>query len=185
MSVVRNSLVLILSACCFFFANSAGAQVPGNRDKERIRILETRVNQLEGVIANINQRVSNLEYNRRPDPYPQPPEQQEVICTMIDRIYSKVFIGRGRVRLEAEADVRTSCSASIHASYCQEAVKCSDPMKDPFVRGAICTLTDTAYSKTFKGEAKSVLEAEYNTRKTCGNQVHPSYCTGPIRCETY
>ncbi|CAE80350.1 hypothetical protein predicted by Glimmer/Critica [Bdellovibrio bacteriovorus HD100] len=184
MSLIRNSLVLGLSAACFLFANSAGAQERGQeRSLERIRILETRVNQLEGIISQINQRVSNLEYNQRPEPYP--PVAAEVACMVTDTGYSKVFLGKGRIKLEAEAAAREACGKAVHSSYCQGAVKCSDPRQDRPIAGAICMLTDTGYAKTFKGEGKSLIEAEYNTRKQCGDQVHPSYCVGSIRCETF
>ncbi|AFY02167.1 hypothetical protein [Bdellovibrio bacteriovorus] len=181
MSLIRSSLVLVLSASCFLFAHSAGAQ---DRSAERIRILETRVNQLEGVISQINQRVSNLEYNQRPEPYP-PPAALEVACMITDSGYSKVFLGKGRIKLEAEASAREACGKGVHASYCQGAVKCSDPRTERPIAGAICMLTDSGYGKTFKGEGKSLVEAEFNARKSCGDQVHPSYCVPNVRCDTF
>lgn len=181
MSLIRNSLVLGLSAVCFLFAHNAGAQ---DRSAERIRILETRVNQLEGIISNINQRVSNLEYGQRPQPYPEP-VAQEVACMLTDTGYSKVFLGKGRIKLEAEAAVRESCGKAVHASYCQAAVKCSEPRGDRPIQGAICVLTDTGYNKTFKGEGKSLIEAEFQARSQCGSQVHPSYCLANVRCDTF
>jgi hypothetical protein len=46
-------------------------------------------------------------------------------------------------------------------------------------------LTDSGFGKTFRGEATSLVEAEYNARKSCGGSVHPSYCLGTVRCDTY
>ncbi|WII73830.1 hypothetical protein QJS83_08060 [Bdellovibrio sp. 22V] len=179
MSALRNSVILVLSACCFFFATNAHAQ---DRNAERIRILESRVYQLEGALSQINQRLTNLEYGQRPPPFPEP-GRTEVACMITDSGYSKVFLGKGRVKLEAEAAARESCGKAVHPSYCQGSIKCSD--KEPLVRGAICVITDTGYSKTFKAEGITILEAEYKARKACGDQVHPSYCTGAIRCDSF
>lgn len=184
-SVFKNALAILLSASCLLAAKSAHAQERGQeRSLERIRILETRVNHLEGVLAQLHQRVSNLEYNQRPEPFP-PPAAHEVACMLTDTGYSKVFLGKGRMALEAEAAVRDACGKAVHPSYCQSSVKCSDPRQDRPINGAVCVLTDTGYSKTFKGEAKSLIEAEFKARKACGDSVHPSYCTGTIRCDTY
>lgn len=184
-SVFRNTLGILLSASCLFAAQSVYAQERGQeRSLERIRILESRVNQLEGVLAHLHQRVSNLEYSQRPEPFP-PPVAQEVACMLTDTGFSKVFLGKGRVKLEAEAAAREACGKTVHPSYCQAAVKCSDPRQERPINGAICVLTDTGYSRTFKGEGKSLVEAEFKTRKACGESVHPSYCTSTIRCESH
>lgn len=179
-SLVKKSVGVVLSALLLF---SPGAIAQQRQNGDRIRALEQRVQQLEDIIYSLNQRLSNLEYNRRPDPYPTP-GAQESVCTLIDTGYNKVFLGKGRVKLEAEAAVRESCSKTVHPSYCQGAIKCNDPQAR-WVNGAMCVLTDTGYSKTFKGEAKTLIEAEYNTRKACGDSVHPSYCVGAIRCESF
>lgn len=185
MSLIRNSLVLVLSASCFLFAQSAGAQERGQeRSLERIRILESRVNHLEGIINHINQRVSSLEYNQRPPTHPEP-VPVGVACQLIDTGYQKVFLGKGRMKLEAEAEARETCGKSVHSSYCLGSVKCSDPAQDRLIQAAVCMLIDTGYSKTFKGEGRNVVEAEYNARKNCGNSVHSSYCIGAIRCDSF
>lgn len=185
MSAIKNALVLVLSAACFFYVQGAGAQSTG-RDSERIRVLESKVSQLEGYMAHLNQRLSNLEYNQRPPVPPPPPSQnQEVACLITDSGYKQVFIGKGRVRLEAEAAVRQACGSGTHPSYCTGAVKCSDPRQDPYMRGAICMMTDTGYKKTFKAEAKSLMEAEYAVRKACGDGTHPTYCQSEPQCETF
>nr|BFD60118.1 hypothetical protein CKG001_22250 [Bdellovibrio sp. CKG001] len=181
MSAIRNSLVLLLSATCFFFAHNAGAQ--DRNSQERIRVLETRVYQLEANLSQINQRLANLEYGQRPPPFPEP--AQEVACLITDTGYNKVFLGKGRIKIEAEAAAREACGKSVHPSYCQAAVKCSDPRQERPIAGAICMLTDTGYQKTFKGEGKSLIEAEYNARKQCGDSVHASYCVGAVRCDTF
>jgi len=180
MSLFKNSLVLLLSVTCLFFSTQAGAQI---RPDDRVRMLENRVNQLESLINQLHQRVSNLEYNQRPQPYPEP--LQEVACLIEDTGYNKVFLGKGRTRLEAEAVVRELCSRETHPTYCQAQPKCSNPREERGINGALCVMTDTGYSKTFKAEGKSLIEAEFNVRKACGSGTHPSYCKGPIRCESF
>lgn len=167
LSLVIKSLGVVLSVS-FLFALNANAQQ--REHGERVRILEARVQQLEDVIYNINQRVSNLEYSRRPNPYPQP-IPQESVCMLIDTGYNKIFLGKGRVKLEAEAEVRQNCGKAVSSSYCQGTIKCNDATEDRYTTVAFCVLTDTGYSKTFKGEAKSLIEAEYNTRKACSENV--------------
>lgn len=187
MSVLRNSLALLLSVSCLLGAQSANAQA---RPEERIRILETRVNQLEKTISYMDQRLSNLEYNR-PGPYPgpvpppPPPVSQEIACMLIDSGFSKVFLGKGKVRVDAEAAARQSCGKSVHSSYCNSNVKCSDPRQDGYINGAVCILTDSGFGRTFRGEATTLIEAEYNARKACGGSVHSSYCLNDVRCDTY
>ncbi|KYG60420.1 hypothetical protein [Bdellovibrio bacteriovorus] len=180
MSVLRKSLVLVLG-CCLLLGVSAHAQ---SREAERIRILETKVSQLEGLIYNLNQRVSNLEYQNPPMP-PPPPPIVEVACMTTDTGYNKVFLGKGRTKLEAEAKAKESCGNSVNAVYCNGSVKCSDPAQDRLTQGALCVLTDTGYNKIFRGEGRSPVEAEYNARKACGNSVNPVYCTASVRCETF
>lgn len=179
LSLVKKSVGAVLSTLLLF---SQGANAQQRQNGERIRVLEQRVQQLEDIISNIHQRVSNLEYNRRPDPYPEP-AMQESACMLVDTGYNKVFLGKGRLRLEAEAEVRQACSKVVHASYCQGAIKCNDPRTDRPSNTAMCVLIDTGYSKTFKGEGKTLIEAEYRARKSCGDNVHSSYCVGAIRCE--
>ncbi|WP_374000213.1 hypothetical protein [Bdellovibrio bacteriovorus] len=181
MSAIRNSLVLLLSATCFFFAHNAGAQ--DRNSQERIRILETRVYQLESNLSQINQRLANLEYGQRPQPFPEP--AREVACMVTDTGYNKVFLGKGRIKLEAEAAAREACGKAVNSVYCNATAKCSDPQKDANIRGAICVLTDTGYNKTFKGEGRSLIEAEFAARSACGSSVNAVYCMASPRCETF
>ena len=47
-----------------------------------------------------------------------------------------------------------------------------------------CMLTDTGYTKTFLSNGRNQIEAEANVRKACGESVHPSYCTGSVKCSS-
>ncbi|KYG60419.1 hypothetical protein AZI85_13200 [Bdellovibrio bacteriovorus] len=180
----RKAVLLVLG-CCLFLGVSAQAQNRGDRESERIRILESKVQQLESLIYNLNQRVSNLEYRGTPTLPPPPVPASEVACMITDSGYGKVFLGKGRTKLEAEAKAKEVCGANVHATYCNNTLKCSDPVQDRVIQGAICVITDSGYGKTFKGEAKSVLEAEYNARKACNNAVHATYCNTNARCDTF
>ncbi|MGZ3770950.1 MAG: hypothetical protein ACXVCP_15080 [Bdellovibrio sp.] len=179
MSLVRKSLGAILSLS-FLFSFGANAQMRDGGD--RIRILESRVQQLEDIIYNMNLRLSNLENAGRPSPYPQPNPTGSV-CMLTDTGYNKVFLGKGPVQLAAEAEARQNCGKAVNSSYCQSEVKCNDPQQDRYTHYAFCVLIDTGYNKTFKGEANTLIEAEYNTRKACSESVNSSYCVGAIRCE--
>src|SRR5690606_29374757 len=116
---------------------------------------------------------------------PGPAPYTEHICVITDSGYGKIFLGKGRIKLEAETAAKDACAKEVHQTYCQSTIKCNNPATDRPVNGAICVLTDSGYSKTFKGEAKTLLEAEYNARKACGSAVHPTYCNSTIRCETF
>lgn len=185
MALLKNAIVVLLFLSTLLAAEFASAQDRGqNRSGERIRILEDRVNQLQDVLSTLHQRVAHLENNRRPHPLP-PPGVQEVICMLKDTGFNRVFIGKGRMRLEAEEAVRQTCGSGTHPNYCQDSIKCSDPRNDPPINGAICVLTDTGFSRLFKGESKTLIEAEFNARKACGDGTHPNYCVGSVRCDTY
>ncbi|KHD87028.1 MAG: hypothetical protein OM95_16570 [Bdellovibrio sp. ArHS] len=182
LSALRKSLVLVLG-CSLLMSASAFAQNRGDREAERIRVLESKVNQLESLVYGLHQRVTSLEY-QRPTP-PPPPVPVEMACMITDSGYGKVFLGKGRTKLEAEAQAKEQCGNSVHASYCNTNLKCSDPNQDRATQGAICVVTDSGYGKTFKGEARTLLEAEFNARKACNESVHASYCNAKARCDTF
>lgn len=192
MAFIRNSLVLAISLLMLMAASNAKAQIRpgapiggGGATEERVRILESRVGQLEASLYQINQRLAAVESNQRPQPYPYPTQPTEQACLLTDSLVYKVSLGKGRTRLEAEANARTACASNVHASYCQAAVKCTDERDAQIRQGAICILKDTLLSKTYKGEAKTFIEAEFQARKACGESVHGSYCKADVRCEAY
>lgn len=189
MLVFKKQILLILAAILFLAHTVANAQsynVPKNRNND----LEAKLQQMEIQLKNLNQRVTILEYQNQfkpslPRPNHQQQQQQDILCMLRDTGYSKVFLGSGKVGLEAEASVREACGKEVHQSYCQDTVKCNSPQKDAWINGAFCMLTDTGYSKVFRGEATTLLEAEFKVRKACGSSVHPSYCKANVKCETY
>ncbi len=183
MAFIRNSLVLVFSFVLLMGASTASAQVRPGNDSERVRILESRVGQLESSLYQINQRLTMLESSQRPQPYPTQP--QEMACMVVDTLVYKASLGKGRTRLEAEANARQACASSVHSSYCQAAVKCTDERDAQVRQGVMCVLQDTLISRTYKGDAKTYVEAEFQARKSCSESVHGSYCRADVRCEAY
>ena len=161
------------------------------------RFQDERIQNLESLVMQMNQRLIEVENRVFSLPgipgggYPGHPghgggfRPSEISCLLIDSGYSKVFFAKGRTSLEAEANVRSECGQSVHSSYCTGSIKCSDSSQERRINGAICILKDTGYSKIFKGEASTLLEAEYKARKACGDTVHSSYCKSDIRCDVY
>lgn len=193
---LKKSLVLSLSCALLLGATAANAEIVpgrpgggggynnGGNTEERVRGLEARVGQLEANLSQLNQRLSALE---RPAPYPgQPVQPLEQACMITDSLMNKVSLGKGRTRLEAEANARQACSGQTAAMYCQTAAKCTDPQRESQVRrGVMCVLGDTLMNKTYKGDAKSFIEAEYQVRKACSDSVAAMYCKADVRCEAY
>lgn len=192
---LKKSLVLSLSCALLLGAAAANAEIVpgrppiggggynGGNTEERVRGLEARVGQLEANLSQLNQRLSALE---RPAPYPAPVQPIEQACMITDSLMSKVTLGKGRTRLEAEANARQACSSGIAATYCNTAAKCTDPQREAQVRqGVMCVLVDTLMSRTYKADAKSFLDAEYQARKSCQDSIAATYCKADVRCEAY
>ena len=49
-----------------------------------------------------------------------------------------------------------------------------------------CLIVDSGYSKTFVGQAKSKLDAEYSARLSCQSEVNASYCGAgaTLKCDS-
>ena len=192
LSVLRNTIVLGLSFALLLGATTAQAQIvpgrpgAGGQTEERVRSLEARVGQLEANLYQMNQRLVNLEQTQRPPQYPQYPTQAtEQACLIMDTLVSRSFMGKGRTRIEAEANARQSCAGSVSSTYCNAAAKCTDEREQTVRQGVICVLKDSLVSRTYKGDGKSFIEAEYNARKSCNDSVSSTYCKAEIRCEAY
>lgn len=181
MTFVKRAFLFMAST--LLLASSASAQLQG-RPEERLRYLENRVSQLEYSLSQINQRLAILESNQRPQPYPGGPSR-EVSCMIVDTLIGKPSLSKGRTRMEAEANVREACGKNVHSSYCQANVKCSDERDLSVRQGVLCILKDTLLSKTYKGEGKSFIEAEFQVRKACADNVHGSYCKAEAQCEAF
>ncbi len=150
--------------------------------------MENRVYNLEWQLDQLKRRVEVLERNSN---NPRPPVYQEreaVSCLLIDKLYSRTFYAEGRTQLEAEHAVKSACENSVVPNYCASGeLKCSDGIKKPHARGAICVVTDGLYKRTHKGEGKNLVEAEAKARQTCENSVVPNYCgnKATVTCENF
>lgn len=143
--------------------------------------LENRVSELERIVYDLHQRISTLENGGSS----RPPRFQEVSCMVTAEAYYNVYLGKGRTSLEAEANALQTCGSALNGSLCKK-VTCDDSARTN-IRGAICTVTAKAYNNVYKGEGATLMEAEYNARKSCEKALNGSLCSNsnPVRCETF
>lgn len=143
--------------------------------------IENRVSELERIVYDLHQRISILENGGSS----RPPKFQEVSCMATAEAYFNVYLGKGRTGIEAEANALQACASSLSASLCKK-VTCDEPNRTN-IRGAFCTVTAKAYNSVHKGEGATLMEAEYNARKTCEKALSGSLCNNnnPVRCETF
>lgn len=182
MSTFINRFFLFI-ASTLLLASAAHSQIRRG-PQDRIDYLENRVQQLEYMLPQLNQRLAALEARNRPQPHPGSPSR-EMTCMIEDTLIYKVFLAKGRTLMEAEANVRQACGARMHSSYCQAKLKCSGDRDYEVRQGVLCMLNDTLISRTYKGEGKSFIEAEYNARLACTEKTHGSFCRSAVRCEAF
>lgn len=177
-----------LTSFIVLFCGIAHAQVPGPVPRDvatRLQTLERKVQQLQNLLANHDNRLQNLEFNQGitppPNAYPSPPLTYSAI--LIDSGYNKTFLGNGSTKLEAEAMVRQECGKVVHPSYCNGSVRFGSA--DVGTRGFFCVITDSGYQKTFSASGANAIEAEAKAKQACQATVHPSYCGNVTpRCES-
>lgn len=183
------ALLLLTLPTLVFAQSDRRPDRPLRDDDGRIGRLERSVHQLERENSNLHQRLSRIEDILRDDhgggggPYP-PPANEIFACMLVDSGYTKTFLAEGRSVLDAEYNVKQKCGQSVHASYCNGGRLECDSNKNSRARGYVCMITDSGYSKSFRGEGPTSLSAEANAKISCQSSVHPSYC-GNIqpRCE--
>lgn len=139
-----------------------------NDDSQRVRELEKQV-------ADLNQRLVRCEDSNRP-------VFKDVTC-MVSSDMNSFFIGKGHTEIDAKAAALQSCQNSINAMFCKN-VRCDNPQETSRIRGATCMLTSDM-NTVYKGEGSSLLEAEYNVRKTCSSSVNGMFCKRNVECQTY
>jgi hypothetical protein len=158
---------------------------PPAREDDRIRRLERDVLFLQRESDDLKARLNRVEdfLDDRGGHRP-PPRDLKNICMLIDSGYSKTFLAEANSKLDAEYNVRQKCAANVHASYCQAGKLKCDTNQDSRGRGFVCMITDSGYSKNFRGEGVSLVAAEATARISCQNSVHASYCVNvAARCE--
>jgi hypothetical protein len=160
----------------------------GSRDRDDNRNWDSRENsedirRLRNQVADLEDRLRRVEdfldRGGRPNP---PPGRLGAACILTDSGFSKTFLGKGANKLDAEFEAKKLCGASVHPSYCANGrLKCEDNQPGLAVT---CVLTDTGFSKIFRGAGESAIEAEANAKIECQKNVHASYCANaPVRCD--
>jgi hypothetical protein len=105
---------------------------------------------------------------------------------LTDGGYQKTFIGKGRNKTEAEANVLNTCGKVVNASFCNSGVlTCSAGVAEPGINGYICVIKDSGYGKVFRGEAKNKIEAEALAKQSCQSTVSASFCAVKANCEVF
>ncbi len=141
-----------------------------------------RIYALEQGMRDLDARVSYLEGSPSTPPSRNP--SSGVSCLLVDSGYNKTFLGKATTKLQAESIARQECGKVVSSSYCDGAVRCSNPVRDPRISGYFCTMTDSGYSKTFNGEGTDAIEAEAHAKQACQASVNASYCGNvSVRCE--
>ncbi len=151
--------------------------------------LEWRVRQLERKLSFASERISILENEVfRTNPLPPPsPARTEVVCALVESGWSKTYIGKGRNKIDAQANVLSTCGKETNSSFCNGGkMTCSSGVQEPGVNGYICVLKDSGWGKVYRGEAKTALEAEALAKQSCQSANNASYC-GNVKatCEAW
>lgn len=182
---IRKAFALFVTLAAIFVAAQASAQ-SRDRYEDRYgnsRSLEARVAALEDQVYELRRRVDRCEgggnnggggYNPRPS--------SSVSCITQDTIRGDIFIGKGRIQLEAEQAARESCARNSSAIYCKSQVRCSDSRE---ARRSLCFLTDSIRGDNFKGEGESAIEAEFNVRRSCASRSAATYCMQKVTCQSF
>lgn len=183
-----NKIIGLFIALCSLVSFADNRQ-SGPRDSNLEQIvsqMQQRILRLEDNQRRLEDRVYNLESEADGGgSYPRPPSSSyERACLLVDSVFSKTFLGKGRTQLEAEANVRQECAKGTSSYYCTGQVRCSDGNADPRSRGYFCTVTDSVFSRTFTGTGSSAIEAEAKAKQACQASTSSYYCGGvTARCE--
>ena len=149
----------------------------------RVQSLERKVQQLQRQNMNIEDRLQALEYGQYPPQYGGPVSAIPYSAMIVDSGSSKVFLGSGSTKLEAEAKARQECAKVVNSYYCNGTVRFAQAT--PGSRGAFCVVTDSGSSKTFTGRGADLIEAEAKAKQACQSTVNSYYCGNVSpRCET-
>jgi hypothetical protein len=181
---MKKIVSLSLATVSFTLLSASAWADPHFGDRE----LEFRVNLLEQQVSELNRSLGILQ--KRVDELssfpPSAPVEMVAACMVIDSGYSKTFLGVGKSKLDAEYSARSACQSTVSASFCSNhaQLKCDDNFKPPYARGFVCMVTDSGYSKTFRGVGRTAIEAEARAKQICQSSVSAVYC-GHVsaRCE--
>ncbi|HAR42406.1 MAG TPA: hypothetical protein DCS07_07200 [Bdellovibrionales bacterium] len=168
-----------------------GRPNPGNdnRDLDRRMIqVEQKMDRMQREMFRLNERVEFLERGGyQPGPAPLPPQPIVNHCMLTDGLTHANYLATGRTRMDAEFNVRKSCEAMVHPTYCTPGfgLKCDDTREFAPNQQFVCMLTDSLRGANYRAEGMTPVQAEGNVRISCQKAVHPMYCEKPVRCESF
>lgn len=188
-SKILSSVSLSIAVLMVAFS-SANVFADSNGDNDHDFNLETRVGQLERQVFEMNRaltilqkRVDDLSYY----PPANTPAEAIAACMIVDSGYSKTFLGTAKTKLDAEYNARMACQNNVSAGFCtgiSAHLKCDDNFKPPYASGYVCMITDSGYSKIYRGTGRTAVEAEAKAKQSCQSAVSAGFC-GKVeaRCE--
>ncbi len=159
----------IIIATAMLFGNFAFAQIPNF--EMRMRNVEQKTYQLEQQNMQLQRRVWDLEqyiYHN-----PPPPTDTMYVCAFEHTSSFRVYMGKSRSKIEAEAIAKNACvSSTVSPQYCA-LYECS--AED--VAGHTCRITHTVNKQDYLGRGKSLTEAKSSARNTCAaSTARPQFC---------
>ncbi|MFL5815638.1 MAG: hypothetical protein ACJ763_18855 [Bdellovibrionia bacterium] len=179
-----NAIALFVSTAALFLVSASASANPQLRDypiEFRVSLLERQVSEMNRTMLALQKRVEELAGNP-----PAPPVEIIAACMITDSTYSRTFLGVAKNKIDAEYNARNACQVSLSSTnLCGKSasLKCDDNSKPNDAHGFICMVTDSAYSKNFRGTGRTPVEAEAKAKQACQNSAGPSNC-GPVaaRC---
>jgi hypothetical protein len=179
-----NAIALFFSTAALFLTSEGAFANPQLRDyplEFRVSILERQVSDMNRTLLALQKRVEEIA----PSP-PANPVEIVAACMITDSTYSRTFLGIAKNKIDAEYNARNACQASLSSTnLCGKsaALKCDDNSKPTDAHGFICMVTDSAYSKNFRGIGRTPVEAEAKAKQACQNSAGPANCgTVAARC---
>lgn len=99
-------------------------------------------------------------------------------CLQKNTYSNKTFFGKGLNEVEATLRAKESCQADGYPGYCSP-IRCESGVES--FQNFTCVLTNNITSKSFRGDARTKIEAEAVAKKVCETAGYPGYC-GDVRC---
>lgn len=163
------------------------APVDFDRLERRVWELERDLTVMRDAQTALTYRIEHLERGTYPQPQPQPqppyppapaPIPTVANCMVVDGGFNKTFLGTGSNQMDAEYNARRACESSVSASFCSSTaiLKCDDNLKSPYIQKFVCMINDSGFSKSFRGEGVTPVEAEARAKQACQTSVSPSFC---------
>lgn len=176
-------LNLCVALSAFGLLTSSAFADNGRRDSsfsldQRVERLERQLNETNRLVYQLQNRLDQIQGPNFPPPYVAPFSA----CMLTDSVFSKVFLGVGKGRMDAEYSARQACQSTINASYCSNNLRCDDNQQSPYASFS-CLVTDSVFGKVFRGEGRTPIEAEAKAKQECQKSVNPNFCGGvQARC---